>query len=407
MFKKSQLKNGITIATYQIPNSKLVTVGYVIKNGSYNENENQTGLSHLIEHMMFKGTINRTVNQINKDIENVGGYLNACTSFTFTKYYATVPSKHWQIATDVMSDIVFNHTFPEDGFKSEKEVVKEEISMYEDNPQSFVVDKIYEEIFENYKNRQTISGKKEDIDRYTINDLNDMIDTNYCFNNITVLATGNINHEELEKFVSDYLIKYNISKEESYVTDYEEFKPHSLNGEVKRFERPDINQTHLSFAMFGPRYSHEDIPALELLVNILGGNTSSLLYDNLREKKGLCYTIGSEIEVLNDVSIIMGYAGLNSQSDVIQEITDLIVGLADNLTEEMLEDSKRYLIGMEDIQTETTSSLHNLYTEKIINDDFSPIEERKIRFEEVTLEKAKEVAKRYLNKENLYFVKLN
>lgn len=407
MFKKSQLKNGITIATYQIPNSKLVTVGYVIKNGSYNENENQTGLSHLIEHMMFKGTINRTVNQINKDIENVGGYLNACTSFTFTKYYATVPSKHWQIATDVMSDIVFNHTFPEDGFKSEKEVVKEEISMYEDNPQSFVVDKIYEEIFENYKNRQTISGKKEDIDRYTIDDLNDMIDTNYCFNNITVLATGNINHEELEKFVSDYLIKYNISKEESYVTDYEEFKPHSLNGEVKRFERPDINQTHLSFAMFGPRYSHEDIPALELLVNILGGNTSSLLYDNLREKKGLCYTIGSEIEVLNDVSIIMGYAGLNSQSDVIQEITDLIVGLADNLTEEMLEDSKRYLIGMEDIQTETTSSLHNLYTEKIINDDFSPIEERKIRFEEVTLEKAKEVAKRYLNKENLYFVKLN
>ena len=407
MFKKSQLKNGITIATYQIPNSKLVTIGYVIKNGSYNENENQTGLSHLIEHMMFKGTINRTVNQVNKDIENVGGYLNACTSFTFTKYYATVPSKHWRIATDVMSDIVFNHTFPEDGFKSEKEVVKEEISMYEDNPQSFVVDKIYEEIFENYKNRQTISGKKEDIDRYTIDDLNDMIDTNYCFNNITVLATGNINHEELEKFVSDYLIKYNISKEESYVTDYEEFKPHSLNGEVKRFERPDINQTHLSFAMFGPRYSHEDIPALELLVNILGGNTSSLLYDNLREKKGLCYTIGSEIEVLNDVSIIMGYAGLNSQSDVIQEITDLIVGLADNLTEEMLEDSKRYLIGMEDIQTETTSSLHNLYTEKIINDDFSPIEERKIRFEEVTLEKAKEVAKRYLNKENLYFVKLN
>lgn len=407
MFKKSQLKNGITIATYQIPNSKLVTVGYVIKNGSYNENENQTGLSHLIEHMMFKGTINRTVNQINKDIENVGGYLNACTSFTFTKYYATVPSKHWQIAADVMSDIVLNHTFPEDGFKSEKEVVKEEISMYEDNPRSFVIDKIYEEIFENYKNRQTISGKKEDIDRYTIDDLNDMIDTNYCFNNITVLATGNINHEELEKFVSDYLIKYNISKEESYVTDYEEFKLHSLNGEVKKFERPDINQTHLSFAMFGPGYSHEDIPALELLVNILGGNTSSLLYDNLREKKGLCYTIGSEMEVLNDVSIIMGYAGLNSQSDVIQEITDLIVGLADNLTEEMLEDSKRYLIGMEDIQTETTSSLHNLYTEKIINDDFSPIEERKIRFEEVTLEKAKEVAKRYLNKENLYFVKLN
>ena len=407
MMKKSKLQNGIQIVTCSDPNSKLVTIGFVVKNGSYNENENQTGLSHLIEHMVFKGTINRTVNQINKDVENVGGYLNACTSFTFTKYYATVPSRYWQVAADVLSDIMFNHTFPEDGFKSEKEVVKEEISMYEDNPKPFVIDKIYEEIFENYKNRQTISGKREDIDRYTIDDLNDMIDTNYCFNNITVLATGNINHEELEKFVSDYLVKYNITEEESYVTDYEEFEPHSLNGEVKKFERPDVNQTHLSFAMFGPGYNHEDIPALELLVNILGGNTSSLLYDNLREKKGLCYTIGADMETLSDVSLIIGYAGLNSQSDVIQEITDLIAGLADNLTEEMLEDSKRYLIGMEDIQTETTSSLHSLYTDKIINDDFSPVEERKNKLEKVTLEQAKEVARKYFNKENLCFVKLN
>ena len=192
MIKRSKLKNGIQIVTYSDPNSKLVTIGYVVKNGSYNEREDQTGLSHLIEHMLFKGTINRTVEQINKDIERVGGYFNACTSYTFTKYYATVPKDYWKIGADVISDLVFNHTFPEDGFKSEKEVVKEEIAMYNDDPSSFVLDKINEIMFDKYKNRQSISGTKEDIDRYTIDDLNELIETNYCANNLTVLATGNI-----------------------------------------------------------------------------------------------------------------------------------------------------------------------------------------------------------------------
>ena len=407
MIKRSKLKNGIQIVTYPDPNSKLVTIGYVVKNGSYNEREDQTGLSHLIEHMLFKGTINRTVEQINKDIERVGGYFNACTSYTFTKYYATVPKDYWNIGADVISDLIFNHTFPEDGFKSEKEVVKEEIAMYNDDPSSFVLDKINEIMFDKYKNRQSISGTKEDIDRYTIDDLNELIETNYCANNLTVLATGNIDHEKLENFINDYIAKYKIDLEESYVTGYEEFKPYDLNSEIHKFERPDVTQTHLSFGMFGPGYDSKDIPALKLLVNILGGNNSSLLYDNIREKKGLCYTISAYIEVLNDVSTIVGYAGLNSKSDVINEITDIIVNLSDTLTDQMLEDSKKYLIGINDMRMETTAKIHNVITDKIINDDFSPLEEYVNKINSVTLEEAKEVAKKYFNKKNLCFVRLN
>ena len=357
--------------------------------------------------MLFKGTINRTVEQINKDIERVGGYFNACTSYTFTKYYATVPKDYWNIGADVISDLIFNHTFPEDGFKSEKEVVKEEIAMYNDDPSSFVLDKINEIMFDKYKNRQSISGTKEDIDRYTIDDLNELIETNYCANNLTVLATGNIDHEKLENFINDYIAKYKIDVEESYITGYEEFKPYDLNSEIHKFERPDVTQTHLSFGMFGPVYDSKDIPSLKLLVNILGGNNSSLLYDNIREKKGLCYTISAYIEVLNDVSTIVGYAGLNSKSDVINEITDIIVNLSDTLTDQMLEDSKKYLIGINDMRMETTAKIHNVITDKIINDDFSPLEEYVNEINSVTLEEAKEVAKKYFNKKNLCFVKLN
>ena len=407
MIKRSVLDNGIQIVTYNDPNSKLVTIGYVVKNGSFNEREDQTGLSHLIEHMMFKGTINRTVEQINKDIERVGGYFNACTGFTYTKYYATVPKDYWNIGADVISDLIFNHTFPEEGFKSEKEVVKEEISMYNDDPSSFIMDKMNEIIFNKYKNRQSIAGTKEDIDRYTIDDLNDLIETNYCAKNLTVLATGNINHEELQKFIEEYIKKYNIDIEESYITGYDKFVPYDLNLEVHKFERPDVSQTHLSFAMFGPEYNSKDIPALEILTNILGGNNSSLLYDNIREKKGLCYTISAYIQVLNDVSIIQGYAGLNSKSDVIDEITNIIINLADTLTEEMLEDSKKYLIGINDMRMETTAKLHSIITDRIINDDFSPLEKFEDEINKVTLEEAKEVARKYFNKKNLSFAKLN
>ena len=159
--------------------------------------------------------------------------------------------------------------------------------------------------------------------------------------------------------------------------------------------------------MFGPGYNSKDIPALKLLVNILGGNNSSLLYDNIREKKGLCYTISAYIEVLNDVSTIVGYAGLNSKSDVINEITDIIVNLSDTLTDQMLEDSKKYLIGINDMRMETTAKIHNVITDKIINDDFSPLEEYVNEINSVTLEEAKEVAKKYFNKKNLCFVRLN
>ena len=149
--KTTILDNGLKVITKNNPNSKICTIGYIIKSGSYHENDNERGMAHVVEHMMFKGTIHRDYKQINHDIESVGGYLNACTSFEYTKYYCSMPKEQWQVGLDVMSDLIFNHTIPEDELKKELEVIKEEIYMYDDDPGSYVCDQLYRKMFKKIK----------------------------------------------------------------------------------------------------------------------------------------------------------------------------------------------------------------------------------------------------------------
>ena len=404
--KTTILNNGLKVITKNNPNSKICTIGYIIKSGSYHENDNERGMAHVVEHMMFKGTIHRDYKQINHDIESVGGYLNACTSFEYTKYYCSMPKEQWQVGLDVMSDLIFNHTIPEDELKKELEVIKEEIYMYNDDPGSYVCDQLYRKMFKKYPNRQSIAGTGESVGKFTRDGVLNFIERNYFPENMVLLAVGNVDHEKIVEFVNKYIDNLNIQFN-SYQVEYEPFVPYKMNGKIYKFKKRDVSQTHLQFGFFGPGYKHEDTVALDLLTTILGGNSSSVLYNKIREEKGLAYTVSVGIDMLPDVSLILGYAGLNSKSDVIPDIEHVIFNIKDQLTEEKLEAAKRYSIGTSEMALEKTSAIHDYLTSKIVNNDTKTLEDDIADIEKVTLDDLKRVADKYLNKENLCYIKLN
>lgn len=404
----TKLENGLTIVTKENKNSNVCTLAYVIKSGSYNELDNERGLAHLVEHMLFKGTVNRDYKQINKDIEGIGGYLNAETSYDYTKYYCTVPDISWEIGCDVLSDMLFNHLLPEDELIKEKNVVMEELKMYNDDPSSFITNKLIEELFVNYDNRKSIGGKVSDIEKITRENVVEFITRNYHPENMIFIATGNVNHNDIVNFIDDYIKKLNIEFI-SYDTSYPTFKFTELKENLKTYNRNDIEQTHLAFGMLS-EYDKTDMYPLYLLANMIGGNSLSILYDVIREKHGLSYTIHFDVECLKDVNMFVGYAGLNSSKDVnetIKIIKDEILNLKNIVDDEMLKNSKLYLIGMIYLSIEKTSGYNNFITDALIHDTDIDIEDVVKNINAVTLEDIYNVITKYIKEENMLFTVLS
>lgn len=406
MIETTILDNGLKVVTQNIPTSKICTIGYVVGSGSYNENDNERGIAHVVEHMLFKGTTNRDYRQVNKDIESVGGYLNACTSFEYTKYYCTMPKEKWETGLEVISDLIFNHTIPEEELIKEKEVIKEEIRMYEDEPSAFIEETLIKNMFENYKNRQSITGTVESVDAFTRDDILNFIEHNYFPQNMTLLCVGNVNHKNIVNYIKAYMINLNVKFTE-YQVGYEPFKLEQMNEKFIKVRKNNISQTHIEVGFFGPGYNDDDLVPLDLLCTILGGNSSSVLFNKIREEKGLAYTVSMGLEILPDVSIAVIYAGLNSNCDVIPEIKDIVYNIADNIDEEMLEAAKQYTIGTSEMAFERTSSIHDYLTGKIINNDTKTFEDDIEDVKKVTLDDIKRVAIKYLNSNNIAIAKLN
>lgn len=404
--KETVLENGLTIVSEENKNSKVCTLAYVIKSGSYDEQEHEHGIAHLIEHMMFKGTIHRTYKQIAREIESIGGRSNAATSFEYTKYYCTVPSLEWKVGLDVLSDMLFNSTLLEEELEKEKKVVQEELKMYSDDPGSFVNDKLIEEMFKGFSNRQSIGGTTETVGKLIRDDLVDFIDRNYFPENMIFIATGNINHNEIVNFIKDYMEKLNINFN-NYQKQFKKFERRPLDTKIINFERNDIEQTHLAFGLFGPEYSSKDALPLQLLTIMLGGNSSSILFDIIREQKGLAYSISLDSEAFNDSGIIMGYAGLNKESDIIDEILKQFKDVKENIDEEILESTKVYLIGMLYLKLEKTSGVNDFLTDQLIHNDKDSIETVIALIKKITMNDIHKTIDAYFSQDNICFVKLN
>lgn len=398
--QKTTLDNGFEIYTESIDISKTVTFSIYIKTGSYNET-NHFGIAHVLEHMVFKGTDKRTVRQINEEIEDYGGYMNAETNFEYTRYFATIPFENWKIAGDLISDIVLNPIFPENEVTLEKKVIQEELKMYSDDASSHVYDMLFEAMHPSYKNRQSIGGTVESVGNISRDDIIEFKDKFYQPNNMFAVVTGNVSHDEVVEFLTN---TFGDKTNNSTLEEDTSFEPDILNSDTTTLKR-HIDQVHYAWGLFAPPANHEDAIVAEVITTIL----SSRLYRLVREERGLCYTISVGYMGLKDNGIIMGYSGL--EKSCLEDVKEIILEQFESLRTEKV-DEKEFKRAIEKskgshiIQFEKLSAINSYIGSGVIQNTSLEPDEYITELSSVKIEDLQRFARNYFTPDNWQFVQI-
>jgi predicted Zn-dependent peptidase len=270
----------------KIPYVQSVAVGIWVKAGSVDEDESNSGISHFIEHMLFKGTESRSAKQIAEDIDKIGAQINAFTSKESTCYYVKSLSSNIEKASDVLIDMFINSKFDEVEMEKEKRVIYEEIHMVEDSPEDDAHDLLYEELFKGEPLSTPILGNKKTIKSFTQGTIHDYLNKEYTKDNIIVAIAGNFDENQVCEYFEGklrHLTPMKFDKAHECLI----YAPH-FRSKIK-----DIEQSHLCIGTKGLRLDDELYFAMSLLNNIMGGSMSSRLFQNIREEKGMAYSVYS------------------------------------------------------------------------------------------------------------------
>ena len=305
-FKKTVLDNGLTIISEIIPSVRSIAAGVWIKTGSRFEYPAQNGIAHFLEHMMFKGTRKRSPLEIAQSLESIGGHLNAFTGKEVTCYYANALDIHLNRAIEVLSDMVCNSVFPEKEIPRERFVVLEEIKSTLDTPEEHIFDIFHEKLFPDDPLGRPILGTEEIVSGFERNSIVDFWRTQYSPENMVVSAAGNLKHDKLVRLVDKYFHFDMIASQT---------QPQMVENitQSQEFIIPQpINQAHICTGGRGIPYNSEDRFALLVLNAYLGGGMSSRLFQRLREKRGLAYSIYSFIDFYSNIGLFGIYMGTDS-----------------------------------------------------------------------------------------------
>jgi len=299
------LDNGLRVITEPLPDFHSVAVGIWVKTGSTCEEPKENGISHFIEHMMFKGTQKRSAKQIAVDMDKIGGQLNAFTSKECTCYHARVVPEKLDVAVDVLADLFCDPLIDEQELEKEKGVVLEEIAMVNDNVEELAHEKISEIYFEGSTLSQPILGPAENISAFKRSDLVGYIDNHYYPANVVVAVAGKYDEARLDDVLNQYIGNYSrgTRKEVSDCSTPFVPKPSTL------YVEKDVEQTHLCLAFPGCTFADDDRFALAVLNNVLGGGMSSRLFQSIREEKGLAYSVYSYPSSYSYAGMYTLYAG--------------------------------------------------------------------------------------------------
>jgi len=306
-YQLTKLSNGTRLATFEMPHMQSVALGIWAGVGGRFENKPMSGISHFIEHLIFKGTRRRTAKEITEAVEGLGGYLNAFTTEDHTCYYAKAGGQHFGMLCDVLSDMYLHSTFQQQEIEREREVIREEIMMYRDNPAQRAQELLSETMWPQHPLGQPLTGTVETISKFTRSMLQDFMGLNYNGSTTIVTAAGNVRHKDLLKEMSGRLGHLPSGRSPRYRRGrFRHGKPKvSLVSQA-------TEQTHLAMGFYAFGRSDERRFALKLLSVILGENMSSRLFQRLREQYGFCYSVQSGMVALADAGLINIYAGLDT-----------------------------------------------------------------------------------------------
>ncbi|NCU16482.1 M16 family metallopeptidase [Pallidibacillus pasinlerensis] len=351
MIKKYTCKNGVRIVLEEMPILRSVAIGIWVKNGSRHESPELNGISHFIEHMFFKGTKTRSAREIAESFDSIGGQVNAFTSKEYTCYYAKVLDTHASYALEVLSDMFFNSVFDERELEKEKNVVLEEIKMYEDTPDDIVHDLLSKAIYANHPLGYPILGTEKTLKSFTDEMLKQYIQHTYTPDNVVISVAGNVSEsfiEEIENIFGSY---------QGERLEANKSKPVFNKNWLTR--KKDTEQVHLCLGFEGLSVGSEDIYDLIISNNILGGSMSSRLFQEVREQRGLAYSVYSYHSSYEDSGIVAIYGGTGADQldllyDTIQQTLETFV--EKGVTDKELKNTKEQLKGNLMLGLEGTNS---------------------------------------------------
>lgn len=307
MYKTTTLDNGLTIVSHDMSERESASIGLWVGAGGRYEHDRIKGAAHFLEHMAFKGSVTYSCEQVKELIEGVGGSVNAFTSEEQTCYYAKIPAKHLPQTFDILSDIVFYPTIATKDVAKESTVIVEEIKMYHDLPQYYVMELLDELMWPDHPLGKSLAGTADTVSKMTPQDLKEFHAEHYLPGSIVIAAAGKISHETLVRLAEKKFKKLKSVPRRDFIKANNE----QLSPRVKIYHK-ETEQMHLALGMLSLPNDHPDKYALNLFNIILGGNMSSRLFDEVREKRGLAYSIGSAAKYLKDTGMFLIRAGVDN-----------------------------------------------------------------------------------------------
>ena len=361
----TELDSGERVISERLSHVRSVAIGFWIGAGSRDETDAKAGLSHFIEHLLFKGTASYSAQQVAEIFDGLGGELNAATSREHTVVYARVPDDKLALALDVMGEMVFTPTFTD--LDAEREVVLEEIAMYEDQPQELVHDLISEATFGSHALGRPVIGRAEVISSVTRRTISAYHRSMYVPGNVVVAAAGNLRHEELERLL------LRLERRASSAGGGPRVRPALVKPPPPslRFQRKDTEQYHVCIAAPGIARTDRRRFAASLLDAILGGSASSRLFQEIREKRGLAYAVYSFASQYTDTGQVGIYIGTREDnvSACLEIASEQIAAIAaGNVRDDELERAKENLKGRILLSMESTSNRMSRLGKSLITD---------------------------------------
>lgn len=354
LITRYKCSNEVRIIAENIPSTRSIAIGIWVKAGSRYENKETNGISHFLEHMFFKGTTSKTAKDIAEAFDSIGGQVNAFTSKEYTCYYAKILDEKAEYALELLADMFFNSVYDEEEIRKERNVVLEEIHMYEDSPDEIVHELLSEASFSEHPLAFPILGTKETLSQIRQKELELYRQKFYTPNNIVISVAGNISDRLL------YAIENKFGTFRSAVEKLPQKPPIFFPNKISKIK--DTEQSHLCLGFLGLPYGDERLYELAILNNVIGGSMSSRLFQKIREDQGLAYSVYSYHTSYTDTGLLTIYAGTAPyQTELVYEtIMKILQELKQaGISKQELENSKAQLKGNLILSLESTNSRMN------------------------------------------------
>lgn len=397
--KITTLSNGIKIITESMTHVRSVSAGVWVASGSRRETAEQNGVSHFIEHMLFKGTTNRSAEAIARSVDSIGGNLDAFTAKEMVCFNTKVLDEHLPVAMDVLSDLVLNPLFRDEDIEKEKGVILEEIKMDADSPDYLVHEIFSSNFWKDHSLGKPILGTRETVKSFGRATIDGYYRSVYTPDNLLITAAGNLEH--------DHLVSLARERFEALTPVTPEAAPAAprTHARIALRSKKDLEQVHLCLGVPSYPIPHEDRFTCYVLNTILGGGMSSRLFQNIRERQGLAYAVFSELSPYSDTGCLSVYAGTSLESaplvvtSVLQEFTNLKQELA---PAEEVRRAKDHLKGSLMLSLESTSSrMSNLARQEMYFHRFFSLDELAESVEQVTAEDIQRVAQTFFDQNQI------